>query len=131
VDGLDGCNDCSPGKYGTKSGATSSKLDCTSCPEGWFQDSPGNTTCIEVESGYVVGEGRSASIQVPFGSKICGDGNNTCTDKKAPFEACAAGTYGGNPRPTTQCHDCEAGKSSSQGATKCQEWYVYIVRSEQ
>jgi len=35
----------------------------------------------------------SASIQVPLGSKICGDGSG-CTDKKAPFEACTTGFCG-------------------------------------
>jgi hypothetical protein len=77
-----------------------------------------------VEAGQVVAEGGSASIQVPLGSKICGESSG-CTDEKAPFEACMPGTYGKEP-PTTQCYDCEAGESSSQGATKCQAWYEHI-----
>ena len=116
----EGCNNCIPGMFGKVSGADSSKLGCTSCPEGWFQGSPGNTTCIEVKPGNVVGDGRSASIQVPVGSKICNHASE-CTDTKAPFEACEQGFYGNVP-PTNQCSECPAGFSSTKAATGCQVW---------
>ena len=123
VSDISSCNDCSPGKYGTGSGATSSELGCTSCPEGWFQDSPGKTACVKVEQGKVVAKGGGASIQVPLGSKICGNGIG-CTDKEAPFEACTTGFYGKDP-PTYQCLECPAGFSSSKAAIECQPWYVF------
>ena len=117
------CSNCIPGMFGKVSGAGSSKLGCTSCPEGWFQDSPGNTTCVKVEQGKVVAKGGGASIQVPLGSKICDNGIG-CTDKEAPFEACTTGFYGKDP-PTYQCLECPAGFSSSKAAIECQPWYVF------
>ena len=99
-------------------------LKCNDCPSGWLQRLAEQPSCYSVEAGQVVAEGGSASIRVPLGSKICGESSG-CTDEKAPFEACMSGTYGKEP-PTTQCYDCEAGESSSQGATKCQAWYEHI-----
>ena len=110
------CFSCSPGKFAPV--PNSSK--CEDCPRGYLQDQPKKSFCDKVKAGQVVAEGGSASIQVPLGSKICDD-NSGCNDN-SQFEACAAGTYGEKPTPTNQCYDCEAGKSSSQGATNCQAW---------
>ena len=112
------CIPCSPGKFASSLGS----LKCELCPRGYLQDQPESSFCDKVKAGQVVAKGGSASIQVPLGSKICDD-NSVCTDEEAPFEACMAGTYGKVP-PTTLCYDCEAGESSSQGATQCQAWYV-------
>jgi hypothetical protein len=114
------CFSCSPGKFAPV--PNSSK--CEDCPRGYLQDQPKKSFCDKVKAGQVVAEGGSASIQVPLGSKICDD-NSGCNSNSL-FEACAAGKYG-NLTPTNQCYDCEAGKSSSQGATNCQAWYVVNI----
>ena len=114
------CFSCSPGKFAP----VKRSLKCNDCPSGRLQRLAEQPSCYSVEAGQVVAEGGSASIRVPLGSKICGE-NSGCTDEKAPFEACMPGTYGKEP-PTTLCYDCEAGESSSQGATKCRAWYQHI-----
>ena len=113
------CFSCSPGKFTSSLGS----LKCEPCPRGYLQDQPKKSFCDKVKPGKVVAEGGSASIQVPFGYKICDEQGDSC-ETTAPFEACAQGKYGKAPTPTNQCYDCEAGKSSSQGATRCQVWYV-------
>ena len=112
------CFSCSPGKFAP----VKRSLKCNDCPSGRLQRLAEQPSCYSVEAGQVVAEGGSASIRVPPGSKICGESSG-CTDEKDPFEACMPGTYGKEP-PTTLCYDCEAGESSSQGATKCRAWYV-------
>ena len=113
------CIPCSPGKFASSLGS----LKCEFCPRGYLQDQPKKSFCDKVKAGQVVAEGGSASIQVPLGSKICDEQGDRC-ETTAPFEACAAGKYGVAPIPTNRCYDCEAGKSSYQGSTKCQAWYA-------
>ena len=113
------CIPCSPGKFASSLGS----LKCEFCPRGYLQDQPKKSFCDKVKAGQVVAEGGSASIQVPLGSKICDEQGDSC-QSDAPFEACAAGKYGVAPTPTTECYNCKAGESSSQGATRCQVWYV-------
>jgi hypothetical protein len=110
------CIPCSPGTFASSPGS----LTCEDCPAGFLQREPKQARCEKVEDGKVVAEGGSASIQVPAGSKICGD-NSGCTDKEAPFEACTTGFYGKVP-PTKQCLECPVGFSSSKAATECQAW---------
>ena len=121
VPGSISCIPCAPGTFASSLGS----LECEHCPNGYLQDQPKKSFCDKVKDGEVVAKGGSASIQVPLGSKICDD-SSSCMDEKAPFEACMAGTYGSDP-PTKQCYDCEAGKSSSKGATECQAWYVIVI----
>ena len=109
------CFSCSPGKFASFLGS----LKCESCPRGYLQDQPKKSFCDKVKAGQVVAKGGSASIQVPLGSKICDEQGDSC-ETTAPFEACAAGKYGKEPTPTNQCYNCQAGKSSSRGAIKCQ-----------
>ena len=114
------CFSCSPGKFAP----VAKSLKCKDCPSGYLQRLAEQSLCYSVEAGQVVAEGGSASIQVPLGSKICDEQGDSC-ETTAPFEACMPGTYGKDP-PTTQCYDCEAGKSSTQGAIKCQAWYEHM-----
>jgi hypothetical protein len=116
------CIPCSPGSFASSPGS----LKCKNCPAGWLQSEPMKSCCEKVEAGKVVAEGGSASIQFPVGSKICDEQGDGC-ESTAPFEACMAGTHGKKPTPTNQCYDCEAGKSSSPGATECQAWYVVNI----
>ena len=112
------CFPCAPGKFAGQRAST----ECSPCGDDEYQNASKATSCIKVDPGFVVAEGGSASIQVPFGSKICDDSNG-CTDNKAPFEACEGGTYGEIP-PANRCLKCPAGFSSTKAATECQAWCV-------
>ena len=115
------CLPCSPGAFASSLGS----FECENCPSGYLQSQPKKSLCEEVDAGKVVADGGSAMIQVPLGSKICDEeeAGDRC-EESAQFEACTAGKYGVAPIPTNRCYDCEAGKSSYQGSTKCQAWYA-------
>ena len=112
-----GCISCPPGKASNQRGNANDE-DCASCTAGKFSSTAGALQCQSCDSTETSMNG--STFCTPSGSKICVDSSG-CSDVKATFEACTAGTYGEVP-PTKQCLECPVGYSSSKAATECQPW---------
>jgi hypothetical protein len=73
---------------------------CSNCKEGYFQNLPGNTTCIQCPIGWGnAGSGSTGCNAVPPGSyswngavREC-DAGHYCTGKAANQTACTPGTF--------------------------------------
>ncbi|MAU13971.1 MAG: hypothetical protein CMH46_00340 [Muricauda sp.] len=123
------CQNCDAGKYSTAGSTT-----CTACDPGQYRPSSSSPDCVDADLGYyVVGSGNTAQTICPegtymndFGSsdancKYCGDGKYVATTPATGCTTCTAGKFASGQLARVECTACEAGKTSSLGASSCTE----------
>ncbi|CAK0878082.1 unnamed protein product [Prorocentrum cordatum] len=137
---------CAPGTFSDERGAAV----CTECAAGDFQEQRGQTSCSRCEVGrYQDESGRSSCIGCPAGrttEAITGEAWGATANAHGASDAsscypCEPGEYSVNNRPcaqcgagtvapsygSTECQQCPAGKSSTEGSAECESPVSYIV----
>lgn len=122
------CMHCKSGQSADKNGNTKCALcgvgqfsmsngrKCAMCPQGFFQNITGASSCRKVSIGSITLEGRAAQFKVPLGSYIeC----SRSSGRACQFKPCPAGKYGMSPPQETPCRKCPAGWSSFDSSLKC------------
>ena len=118
------CSKCPPGQYNDNTGSSlcfkclpgsfnslKNASMCTECPVSKFQEDPGQTYCKTPPNGTVAGKGKSSTVEIAGGFFAT-------KNPKKPVLQCLSGKYGTIP-PSTLCHACPIGWSSTSGALRC------------
>ena len=104
VTGQASCLPCLPGEFGNEEG----RLVCKTCNANTFSSLSGQTSCLSCPIGYISEDGSTKC-------QLCGAGTFGENCKNCP----SGYARQGNVKDVKRCQQCQAGETSSIGASVC------------